>query len=113
MYPERKEGSVTMEKSYFMGNRQRLYEAMQPDSVLILFAGSELRRSADAYYPYYADRNFVYTTGISQKDSVLMACKGSDGIVREILYLLPKDAMAERWTGRRLDNGEAEAISGI
>lgn len=102
-----------MEKSYFMGNRQRLYEAMQPDSVLILFAGSELRRSADAYYPYYADRNFVYTTGISQKDSVLMACKGSDGIVREILYLLPKDAMAERWTGRRLDNGEAEAISGI
>lgn len=102
-----------MEKQFHMGNRKRLYENMAPNSVLILFAGGELRRSADAYYPYYPDRNFVYLTGIEQKNSILLAVKNGNGCVSERLYLLPKDAMAERWTGKRLSREEAEAASGI
>ena len=102
-----------MDKHFHAGNRRRLYEAMAPDSVLVLFSGGELRKSADAYYPYYADRNFVYLTGIQQKNSVLMARKDGQGNVHECLYLLPKDAMAERWTGKRLSAQEAEAQSGI
>ena len=82
-------------------------------SVLVLFSGGELRKSADAYYPYYGDRNFVYLTGIEQKNSVLVASKDNRGNVRECLFLLPKDAMAERWTGKRLSAQEAEALSGI
>ena len=42
-----------------------------------------------------------------------MLGKDEEGHVWERLYLLPKDAMAERWTGRRLSAEEAEAISGI
>ena len=33
--------------------------------------------------------------------------------MRETLYLLPSDPLAERWTGRRLTPAEAEARSGI
>lgn len=102
-----------MEKQFHTGNRSRLYEAMVPGSVLILFSGSEIRRSADACYPYYADRNFVYLTGIEQKNSVLMTIKDQEDKISERLYLLPKDVMAERWTGKRLDGYEAEAASGI
>lgn len=102
-----------MDKSFHLANRARLYEELEKGSLLVLFSGNELRRSADAYYPYYADRNFVYMTGIEQKSSVFLAVKDDQGAVREYIYLLPKDAMAERWTGKRLTAVEAEARSGI
>ena len=102
-----------MNQEFHFGNRQRLYTMLQPGSLMVLFSGGEIRKSADAYYLFYANRNFVYLTGISQKNSVLLAQKNRDGSVSECLYLLPKDAMAERWTGRRLSEAEAETLSGI
>lgn len=102
-----------MEKTFFIGNRRRLYDMLEPQSLLVLFAGTQIRKSADAYYPFYADRNFVYLTGIEQHQSVLLAQKNGDGTVTERLYLLPKDLMAERWTGKRLSCVEAEDQSGI
>ena len=102
-----------MDKEFHIGNRQRLYAQREPESLLVLFAGKQIRRSADAYYPFYADRNFVYLTGIEQHQSVLLAMKDSGGAVTERLYLLDKDPMAERWTGKRLSHAEAEALSGV
>lgn len=102
-----------MEKTFYTENRRKLCEMLEPQSLLVLFAGLPIRKSADAYYPFYADRNFVYFTGIEQQQSVLLAQKDSKGTVAERLYLLPKDRMAERWTGKRLSPAEAEEISGI
>lgn len=102
-----------MDKTFHMGNRSRLYEKIGQGTLLVLFAGMEIRRSADAYYPFYADRNFVYLTGIQQKCSILLAAKDADGTVKECLYVLPKDAMAERWTGKRLNGPEAEELSSV
>ena len=102
-----------MKKEFHIENRRRLYRMLQPESLLVLFAGTEIRKSADAYYPFYADRNFVYLTGIEQKRSVLLVQKDKNGDILERLYLLPKDAMAERWTGKRLNAEEAEHVSGI
>ena len=102
-----------MERSFYAGNRARLMETAEPGTLVLFFSDEEIRKSADANYLFYADRNFVYLTGIEQKESVLMLGKDEEGNVWERLYLLPKDAMAERWTGRRLSAEEAGAISGI
>ena len=102
-----------MNKEFHMGNRERLYGMLEPGSLLVLFAGEELRKSADGCYPFYADRNFVYLTGIEQKQSVLLVRLEPDGTTVEHLYLLPKDKLAERWTGRRLTVQEAEEQSGL
>ena len=83
-----------MKKEFHIENRRKLYRMLQPESLLVLFAGTEIRKSADAYYPFYADRNFVYLTGIEQKRSVLLVQKDKNGDILERLYLLPKDAMA-------------------
>ena len=48
-----------------------------------------------------------------QKCAVFIAQKHMDGSCTECLYLLPKDHMAERWTGKRLTPDEAETLSGI
>lgn len=102
-----------MNKSFYIGNRQRFAASMRPDSIAVLFAGREILKTHDEYYPFFAQRNFVYLTGIQQKNSVLVICKDSDAIISQRLYILPGDAMAERWTSRRLTSAEAEDISGI
>ena len=102
-----------MNKAYFYGNRKRMTEAMEPGSLAVFFSGSELRKTIDEYYPFFAPRNFVYLTGIEQKNTVFLTGKESSGVIWERLYILPPDAMAERWTGRRLKPAEAESISGI
>lgn len=101
-----------MNSSFHAGNRQRLYADMKPYSMLVMFSGEEIRKTNDEYYPFFADRSFVYLTGIQQKAAVLLALKGADA-VEERLYILAPDTMAERWTGRRLKPQEAETISGI
>ena len=102
-----------MERSFYAGNRARLASLLPMGSAALVFSGELLHRSADAYHLFSADRNFVYLTGIEQKQSILLLQKDAAGIVTERLYLLPKDLMAERWTGRRLDAQEARDISGI
>lgn len=102
-----------MNKAYYTGNREKLYARIPNGSLLVLFSGQELHRSADTVYKFYADRNFLYFTGIEQKESVLLVLKDASGTIKERLYLLPKDVMAERWTGKRLSAAEAEQISGV
>lgn len=102
-----------MKCEFYIGNRTRFYDSMECGSLLVLFAGVEIRKTGDEFYPFFADRDFVYMTGIEQKNSIFVATKDAAGTVSESLYILPEDAMAERWTGRRLKPWEAEAISGI
>lgn len=102
-----------MNASFHKNNRTRFYSSMAPGSLLVLFSGVEIRKTGDEFYPFYAQRDFVYMTGIEQKESILLAMKDADGRVEERLYLLPKEPMAERWTGRRLTGEEAYAASGV
>lgn len=102
-----------MQKAYYVGNRERLYQHMDAGSLVAIFSGDELWKNGDEYYPFFADRNFVYLTGLKCKSAVLLAAKNPDGSVQERLYLLPPDTFAERWTGARVKPEEAEAVSGV
>ena len=88
-------------KSFYMENRRALYEALPEGSILVLMAGRAPRRSADQMYDFFANRNFVYLTGMEEENLMLMAVK-RDGAVEETIYLQQPDAMRERWTGRRI-----------
>ncbi|MGN0299195.1 MAG: aminopeptidase P N-terminal domain-containing protein [Lachnospiraceae bacterium] len=102
-----------MNVDFFTNNRRKLYEMMQTDSILVIFSGEEIRKTNDEYYPFFADRSFVYLTGLECKQTILFAVKDSEGVMREVLYILKPDWLAERWTGTRVKPQEAEAISGI
>lgn len=101
-----------MKKEFHQENRQSLYSSMEPGSLAILFSGHAPRKTGDEYYPYFANRSFVYMTGIEQEDSILTAYK-ADTTTSETLYLLPPDLLKERWTGKRLTEAEAQDASGI
>lgn len=101
-----------MKKEFHIGNRRKLYGNIKEPSVIIMYSGSAPRKTADECYPFFANRNFVYMTGIENMDSVFMAeVDGAD--IKETLFILPKDPYKERWTGKRISADEAKEKSGI
>ena len=101
-----------MKKEFHAGNRARLYDMMKPNSLLVLFSGREKRKTNDEYYPFYTSRNFIYLTGLDSKEFILLAMK-DDHEVKEEVFILPADFLAERWTGTRLKEAEVRELSGI
>ena len=101
-----------MDAVFYKGNRERLYEMMPEGSLLAVFSGIDILKTNDEYYPFFAERNFVYLTGLECKDAVILAAKDGEGKVDERLYILPPDDYVERWTGIRVKPAEAEAVSG-
>lgn len=104
-----------MESSFYKGNRQALYARLPEDALVVVLAGHAPRKTADEYYPFFAHRNFVYLTGCgdaSVEGFVLMVEKHG-GQATETLFILPPDAHAERWQGRRMKPDEVRATSGI
>ena len=101
-----------MEPQFYKGNRDAFMEKLEPGSLALFFSGSPVRKTADEDYGYFANRNFVYLTGMEQKDTVLMMEKDASGY-RETLFILPPNLIEERWTGRRMKPEEIEAVSMI
>ncbi len=102
-----------MTKEFYQGNRNRLYGQMKDHSILVVFSGTEVRKTNDEYYPFYTDRNFLYLTGQNSKEFILVACKDTGSRVSEKLYILPPDIMKERWTGERIKPEQSADTSGI
>ena len=101
-----------MQASFYKGNRENLYKLLPAGSMVAIFSGVEINKTNDEYYPFFADRNFVYLTGLECKEAVLLAAKDGADSVWEKIYILPPDFQAERWTGVRVKQAEAEAVSG-
>lgn len=101
-----------MDRSFHMENRQSLYKRLPAGSIAVMFSGAPPRKTADEYYPFFADRSFVYMTGVEKQGLVLMA-RVDEGGARETLYILPPDLIAERWTGARIKADEVLEKSGI
>ncbi len=104
-----------MDKSFYTQNRQTLYASIPGDALIVVFAGNPIRQSADAYYRFYPDRNFVYLTGLGNTNAAgftLLAEKKGDAVT-ETLFILPPDAHLERWNGVRVKVDEAKETSGV
>ena len=102
-----------MDKEFHKGNRERAYREMKPNSLWVMFSGTEVCKTNDEQYPFYTDRNFLYLTGLDSKEFVLLAWKDSEGNTGERIYILPPDLMKERWTGERIKPDRAAELSGI
>lgn len=101
-----------MHNSFYKENRNLLYQKLIPGSMVLLFAGQPIRKTGDEDYPFFADRSFVYYTGIKQSESILAAVHDYHSTTEKI-FMLPPDAHAERWNGKRLTPDETMTISGI
>ena len=92
--------------------RNKLFDLLPDNSVALIHSGIAKIKSADEDYPFFANRDFFYLTGIEQENSTLMLIK-CPGERKEYLFLDEYNALKERWTGKRLTFEEASEISQI
>lgn len=97
-----------MNKEVYKKIRNRIADHLPPHTVTMLFSGVPIRKSADAEYPFHANRNFYYATGIQEPEAILVFDND-----KEILFLRDIDELKEKWVGHYMRKEEAEAISGI
>lgn len=86
--------------SVFKERRARLMEKLG-DCVAALYARGEEDRDG-----YLQDPNFHYLTGVDEPGAVLVLAP-KERTYKEFLFLKPRDAEAERWTGEREPIGDA------
>lgn len=101
-----------MKADFFKCNRARLLEKIKDNSIVILFAGNAPKKTADEAYPFTPNRNFYYSTGISEENHILVMSK-INGTTKTTLFIKDIDLNLERWIGKSIRKEEATEISGI
>jgi Xaa-Pro aminopeptidase len=97
-----------MNKDTYIKIRKNIREHLPVHTVTFIFSGVGVRRSADSDYPFSANRNFFYATGIEEPGAVLVFDND-----KEILFLRDVDETQEKWVGHYMRDHEAQDISGI
>lgn len=92
--------------------RNNVFNAIEDNSLVLIYSGVGKIRSEDAFYPFQSNRHFFYLTGIDQENSVLMMIK-TQGERKVFLFMDEFNELKERWTGKRLSFEAAGRISDI
>jgi Xaa-Pro aminopeptidase len=96
----------------YQTRRQLVADQLKSQALMIIFAGEEVIKNADEYYPFDINHNFYYLTGIEQRNSIYVVRKTTNETVHE-LYVLPHDPIQAKWVGDTLKIDEVKKISGI
>jgi Xaa-Pro aminopeptidase len=105
-------------KDFHKGRRAALREKLPANSVAVFFANPVRNRSNDVDYIYHQDTDFYYLTGYKEPNAVLFLFKdeqtGANGSkYNEIIFIQPRNANAEMWTGRRLGTDGVKSRLGL
>ncbi len=100
-------------KDMYIARRKQLLENKTGPCAVVIFSGCAPMMSLDESYPFVADRNFYYLTGIQRENMILYLRKNYLGEYAETLFIEPYDEVLAKWVGGRMRNEEATAISGI
>ena len=101
-----------MDNQFYIENRRKLAAHMAENEAMLFFSGEPARKTADENYPFFANRNFLYLTGIHQEGSALLLQKTGD-LLSECLFVTRPNFEQEIWTGRRLTEAELRELSGV
>jgi Xaa-Pro aminopeptidase len=93
--------------AFHKDRREQLRKKMPRKSVAVFFANPVRNRANDVDYVYHQDPNFYYLSGYKEPHAVLLIFKDKQTDPEgkkfdEIIFIQPRNAMAEMWTGRRM-----------
>lgn len=95
-------------KAIFRLRRQRMMQALGPDSVAVVQSAQHSIRNHDVEHEWRQDSDFWYLTGFDEPGSVLVV-KGDQATV----FVRPRDPEQETWNGRRAGVERAAAWLGV
>lgn len=107
-----------LSQDFHRGRRDALRQTLPPNSVAVFFANPVRNRANDVDYGYHQDPNFYYLTGYKEPDAVLLIFKDNQtanngAVYNEIIFVQPRDAFREMWTGRRLGDEGVKSRLGL
>ena len=95
-----------LSKEFHKGRREALRKLMPANSVAVVFAYPERVFSKDVNYAYHPNPDLYYFSGYKEPNAVLLIFKetqqGADGAYNELFFVQKRNALQERWTGKRL-----------
>lgn len=103
---------IRLPSSFFIDNRRKLLSRLPENVLVVIFAGKAVIMSSDSEYPFFANRNFYYFSGIEQEESVLVLFRRNSEI-QETVFVQTQDPLRERWTGKRMTREAVQEFSGI
>jgi Xaa-Pro aminopeptidase len=89
--------------------RRATFAAGLPDGIAVVLGAREPERE---YVRFFQSPSFRYLTGIEEPNSALVIVKEGDS-VRTTLFVPPRNAAREAWTGSRLGTERATRITGL
>jgi len=96
----------------FAEHRNRLYQTLAENTLVIAYAGIPLHTNEDEYHDFVVNSQYFYLTGLERECTAFLAYKTAES-VREILFIEEPDPLSERWTGKMPTQEEVRKISGI
>lgn len=98
--------------NYYKKNRNRLFEQLENNSMMLLHSGNPQHKTTDQFYPFKVSKNFYYLTGIVESNCTLLLVKTSDGN-KEYLFVDETTDFMRQWVGEKISIGEASQCSDI
>lgn len=107
-----------LSKDFHKERRAKLRANLPANSVAVFFANAVRNRANDVDYVYHQDPDFYYLTGYKEPDAILFVFKESQLAANatrynEILFVQPRNAQREMWTGRRLGEQGTKDVLGF
>lgn len=104
--------------SFHKNRREALRQKLPPNSVAVFFASAVRNRANDVDYVYHQDPDFFYLTGYRETDAILFVFKdqqtaANGSLYDEIIFVRPRNAAQEMWTGRRLGSDGVKSTLGF
>ena len=82
----------------FEKRRKQLMEIAGNESVIIVRAAAHKIRNRDTTYPYRQDSDFLYLSGFSEPEAMMVLLPHEKG-GHSILFCRERDALREMWDG--------------
>ena len=101
-----------MKKEFYVKSRERVSELLPDNSMMILFAGKDIKESEDQSYEFCIDRHFYYLTGVNEQNDIFVMIKENNE-VKNIIFINKYDELFAKWNGRKLFKEEVAELSGI
>lgn len=101
-----------MKQTFFCQNRANYLALLEPQSLVVLFSGMVMAKSADQDFPFEVNKNFYYLTGINQEEVILVLVKGVSNVSMH-LFIAAVDPVQSKWVGGKLTQEQAKNASGI
>ena len=98
----------------FIGNRDRLGQLLEPNSLVVLNANDVPATNADGTLRLRQNSDLYFLSGVDQEESILLLYPDAhEENMREILFLRETNEHIAIWEGHKLTKEEARRRSGI